>query len=171
MSESDSNKSQQIQWTPQQLAAIQHEGSSVLVSAGAGAGKTEVLARHCAELLSRGKGACTIDELVVVTFTEAAAAQMRQRIGRIIQELAQQRPKDKHLARQAARISTAAISTIHSFCQMVLRQNFARAGLDPQFTIIDPDEALLAKRAALDKVFEDLYLDKAQKYKLQDYSV
>ena len=103
MSESDSNKSEPIQWTLQQLEAIRHEGSSVLVSAGAGAGKTEVLARHCAELLSRSEGACAIDELIVVTFTEAAAAQMRERIGRIIQELAQQRPGDKHLARQAAR--------------------------------------------------------------------
>ncbi|MCK4851153.1 MAG: UvrD-helicase domain-containing protein, partial [Phycisphaerae bacterium] len=162
MSESDSNKSEPIQWTLQQLEAIRHEGSSVLVSAGAGAGKTEVLARHCAELLSRKEGACGIDELLVVTFTEAAAAQMRERIGRIIRELAQQRPGDKHLARQAARVSTAAISTIHSFCQTVLRQNFARAGLDPHFTIIDADEALLVKSAALEQVFEELYLDKGK---------
>lgn len=154
------SESQPIQWTPQQLAAIRHDGSSVLVSAGAGAGKTEVLARHCAELLSRSQGPCSIDELLVVTFTEAAAAQMRQRIGRIIRELVQQHPDDKHLAKQAARISTAPISTIHSFCQTVLRQNFAQAGLEPHFTIIDPDEALLAKRAALDEVFEELYLDK-----------
>ena len=162
MSESNLNKSESMQWTAQQLEAIRHEGSSVLVSAGAGAGKTEVLARHCAELLGRSEQACEINELLVVTFTDAAAAQMRERIGRIIREMAEQRPADKHLARQAVRVPTAAISTIHSFCQTVLRQNFARAGLDPQFTIMDAEEALLVENAALEEVFEELYLDKGK---------
>ena len=75
-----------VQWTDQQVQAIQHDGSSVLISAAAGAGKTEVLARHCAHLLANSEPACGINELLVVTFTDAAAAQMRERIGRIVRE-------------------------------------------------------------------------------------
>ena len=160
MSKSVGENSVPVQWTNQQIKAIRHDGSSVLVSAAAGAGKTEVLAQHCAYLLAGSKPPCGINELLVVTFTDAAAAQMRNRISRIVRELSEQEPRNNHLAQQAARVSTAAISTIHAFCQTVLRQNFARAKLDPQFKITDPDEALLLKRAALDEVFEELYLDK-----------
>ena len=159
MGKSSARKSGAIQWTAQQLAAIRHDGSSVLVSAAAGAGKTEVLARHCAHLLTESKEPCGINELLVVTFTDASAAQMRQRIGRIIRELSEQRPEDNRLAQQAARVSTAAISTMHSFCQTVLRQNFARAKLDPQFKIADADQGALLKNSALAEVFEELYLD------------
>ncbi|NIA07547.1 MAG: helicase-exonuclease AddAB subunit AddA, partial [Actinobacteria bacterium] len=82
-----------------------------------------------------------------------------ERIGRIIRELSEREPGDNRLAQKAARVSTAAISTIHSFCQTVLRQNFARAKLDPQFKIADADQAMLLKNAALEEVFEELYLD------------
>ena len=160
MSKSARENSVPLQWTNQQIEAIRHDGSSVLISAAAGAGKTEVLAQHCAYLLASSEPPCGINELLVVTFTDAAAAQMRNRIIRIVRELSDGELGNNHLAQQAARVSTAAISTIHSFCQTVLRQNFARARLDPQFKITDPDEALLLKRAALDEVFEELYLDK-----------
>ena len=159
MSNRGKEKLPPIRWTRQQAEAIKHDGSSVLVSAAAGAGKTEVLARHCAHLVARGDQPCGVNELLVVTFGKAAAGQMQQRIGRIIREMADEEPANKYLARQAARISTAAISTIHSFCQMVLQQNFARAGLDPRFRVIDADEALLLRTATLEDVFEELYSD------------
>ena len=162
MSRSGKEKLAPIQWTPQQAQAISHDGSSVLISAAAGAGKTEVLARHCAHLIANGNPPCGINELLVVTFGKAAAGQMRERIGRIIGEMAEQQPGNKHLARQAARASTAAISTIHSFCQTVLQQHFARAGLDPQFKVMDADEAMLLKAGALENVFEELYSDTGQ---------
>ena len=140
MSKARPKNSASLQWTAQQTQAISHDGSSVLISAAAGAGKTEVLAQHCAHLLAEIKPPCAINELLVVTFTDAAAAQMRQRIGRIVRELSESQPDNNHLAQQDARVSTAAISTIHSFYQTILRQNFPQAQLDPQFKIADPDQ-------------------------------
>jgi ATP-dependent helicase/nuclease subunit A len=131
-----------IDWTRQQREAIEAVGRSVLVSAAAGSGKTAVLAEHCAHLVCDAQDCCGIDELLVVTFTESAAASMRARIQEALRQRMAQRPSDR-LNRQLALVEHAHVSTVHGFCARLLRQNFNLAGLDPEFQILDGDEACL----------------------------
>jgi len=139
--------------TPAQHAAIRTVGASVLVSAGAGSGKTAVLAHRCAHLVADLK--CPIERLLVVTFTEAAAAEMRSRIHLTLCDRLAARPRDAWLQRQLAMLDTASISTIHSFCRQVLNRYYAQAGLDPRTPLLDEHEATLlrqdAARAALEE--------------------
>src|SRR6266481_3299866 len=114
-----------LTWTPEQLAGIQTTGHSLLVSAAAGSGKTAVLAARCAYLVCDATPPCEVDELLVVTFTEAAAAQMKSRIEAALrQRLAAAAGDNAHLQRQLALIDRAQVSTLHGFCSRLLRQNF-----------------------------------------------
>ena len=144
-------------WTPQQLDAIGFAGGSVLVSAAAGAGKTAVLAERCVHVLSRADPRASVDELLVVTFTEAAAAEMRERIASAVRAAARADSQDPHLARQATLVDRASICTIHSFCGGLLRGHFTEAQLDPGFVILDEDEAALLRLEALERLLEDVY--------------
>ncbi len=143
--------------TPAQQAAIRTVGTSVLVSAGAGSGKTAVLAHRCAYLVADLR--CPIERLLVVTFTEAAAAEMRNRIHLTLGERLAAQPRDTWLQRQLAMLDTASISTIHSFCRQVLNRCYAQAGLDPRTPLLDEHEAMLlrqdAAREALDESLRD----------------
>lgn len=130
--------------TSAQRAAIDTIGASVLVSAGAGSGKTAVLARRCAHLVADLK--CPIDQLLVVTFTEAAAAEMRQRINLTLRERLTTRPDSRWLQQQLALLDSASISTIHSFCRQVLNRCYAQAGLDPQTPLLDEHEGTLLRQ-------------------------
>ena len=146
-------------WTGQQRQAIATLDRSVLVGAAAGSGKTAVLARRCAYLVSEAppEFRCDLDDLLVVTFTEAAAAEMRTRIGRAIRDQLAERPGDPRLRYQLAALDGTAISTIHSFCRQVLTRWFAAAELDPDFDLLDPDEQLLLQQDAVEQVFAKLY--------------
>ena len=144
-----------IQWTDAQRAAFETTDRSVLVSAGAGSGKTAVLAERCARLVLNATPPCDIDELLVVTFTEAAATEMRERVGRALRKRLADRPTDARLRRQIALLDTARISTIHSFCRDVLNRYFAQADLDPQAPILDPLEASIMRREAIRGVFDE----------------
>src|ERR1043166_6220132 len=130
--------------TTSQAAAIRATERSILVSAGAGSGKTAVLAERCAHLVCDATPYCDVDELLVVTFTEAAAAEMKGRI-----ELALRRriaaSHHPRLARQLALIDRAQVSTLHGFCAKLIRQHFHLLGLDPSFIVIDGDEASLLR--------------------------
>lgn len=148
-----------IPFTSRQREAIGTVGRSVIVSAAAGSGKTAVLAERCAYLVCDAPPAarCDVDELLVLTFTEAAAAEMRARIVESVRARSQARPHDTRLREQAALVDAARISTIHSFCLWLVRRWFSHAGVDPTATVLDADEARLLKGEVLDALFSKLY--------------
>lgn len=140
--------------TPQQQAAVTARGN-VLVTAGAGTGKTRTLIERCLRLVINERE--SLENLLLVTFTEAAAAEMRERLRQALREAHEQRPEDEHLARQIALLDTARISTLHSFCLQLIRDHFHELGVDPQFSVLDEQQTAPLCRAALDAVFERFY--------------
>lgn len=146
-----------VTWTLQQRQAIEARDCDVLVSAAAGAGKTAVLVERITRRLLDESRPVDIDRLLVVTFTEAAAAEMRQRIGQALEEKLQQTLDNQHLQQQLARLPRAAISTIHSFCSRLLRRYFYRLGLDPDFRVMDEKETALLRYETVDRVLERRY--------------
>ena len=146
-------------WTADQRRAIEAGAGSLLVSAAAGSGKTSVLAARCAHLVCDAPSPlrCGVGQLLVVTFTEAAAAEMKARIERALRgRLAQGDDDDGRLRTQVALVEHASISTLHAFCLRLIRQHFPRLRIDPGFRVLDGDEAVLLR---LD-VARDLFLDR-----------
>jgi ATP-dependent helicase/nuclease subunit A len=144
------------QWTAEQLRGITTTGRSLLVSAAAGSGKTAVLSERCVYLVCDARQACDIDELLVVTFTEAAAMEMKSRIAGALRQRAARAPSAR-LARQVALAEQANVSTLHSFCTRLLRQHFHLARLDPSFRVLDGDEAYLLRREIARELLRDRY--------------
>jgi len=142
-----------INWTDQQKRAIKARGSDVLVTASAGTGKTTVLSDRCVDIVSDKSICPDVRNILVLTFTEAAAEQMRSRISERLQILFGEKP-DNHLRRQIMLLQGADISTIHSFCKRLITEYFYKLGLDPAFGVIDADEQKLLKTEALDKTIE-----------------
>ena len=143
--------------TAAQRAAIESRGSAVLVSAGAGSGKTKVLTERLMGYLTDRTDPKDIDSFLVITFTRAAAGELK---GRIMDELSKAiaaDPSNRHLRRQSALCRRAEISTIHGFCGTLLRRHGHLLGLAPDFRIIEDDRAAAMKSAALEKVMEDSY--------------
>ncbi|MCL6516953.1 UvrD-helicase domain-containing protein [Alicyclobacillus sp.] len=144
-------------WSPKQREAIETRGENVLVSAGAGSGKTTVLVERVMRCVL-GPDAVDLDRLLLVTFTEAAAGEMRQRIAARLESIAKEamRAGDAARMRQAARqldlVERAQISTLHSFCMEVVRRNFLHLGLEPVFDILPEDERIPLRA----RVFEDV---------------
>ncbi|MBN1346830.1 MAG: helicase-exonuclease AddAB subunit AddA [Phycisphaerae bacterium] len=143
--------------TPSQRQAVETIDRSVLVSAAAGTGKTHVLAERCAHLVCDASPACDVDRLLVVTFTEAAAAEMRTRIGQVIRKRLDASPGDERLRRQLPLLDASTITTIHAFCLQLLRRWFARIDLDPDVEVIDADEAEIIRHETLEALFAELY--------------
>ncbi|MBS4032407.1 MAG: helicase-exonuclease AddAB subunit AddA [Clostridiales bacterium] len=143
-------------WTDEQWQAITVRDCNLLVSAAAGAGKTAVLVERIIHLLNYAEKPLDIDRLLVVTFTEAAAAEMRERIGKALQNemIVSSRPE---LARQLALLNGAAISTLHAFCLDVIRRYFYLLDLDPGFRIADELEATLLQQSVLADVLEEAF--------------
>lgn len=148
------------EWTPEQTAAIYARNTELLVAAAAGSGKTAVLVERIIELITDSRQPVDLDRLLVVTFTNAAAAEMRQRIGEALSERLESEPENQLLVRQLALLPKASITTIHAYCLRVLRSNFSSLGLDPGFRIADPTENEILRAAALEEVIEELYEDK-----------
>ena len=144
----------EIDATPSQRAAIESRGSAVLVSAGAGSGKTRVLTERLLRQIEDGRD---IDSFLVITFTRAAAAELRGRIMTMLAEKAAKDPSNRHLRRQSALCRRASIQTIDGFCSDLLRQNCHLLGLAPDFRIIEDDRAAQMKAAALDRTMEEGY--------------
>jgi len=141
--------------TPQQAAAISARGN-VLVVAGAGAGKTRTLVDRCVAWLLDAAHPGSMDRILMVTFTEAAAAEMRARLRARLEEAAAATPSP-HLAEQLALLETAWIGTLHSFCFHLVREHFYALGLDPQIIVLPEERAQLLARQALDGVLRDNY--------------
>lgn len=139
-----------IKWTQQQKQAITARGRDVLVSASAGTGKTAVLSGRCVDIVA---DEISVQNILVLTFTEMAAEQMRSRIGEQLKD-AFIESGDRHLRLQLMLLQSADISTIHSFCKRLITEYFYKLGLDPTFRIIDGDEARLLKAETLEKTIE-----------------
>jgi len=145
-------------WTPDQARAIETVDRTVLVSASAGTGKTAVLTERVARLLADPHRPVDVGAILVVTFTEAAAEEMKSRIGTRLRD-AWQRQRSEHLYAQLLRLDGAQISTIHAFCKRILEEYFEQAGLEPGWDIIDADAAALLKRRVLDEVIDSAWRD------------
>lgn len=144
-------------WTTAQQYAISARDGTLLVSAAAGSGKTAVLVQRVIERLIDPEHPCDADRLLVVTFTNAAAAEMRERIAAAIEELLAGDPGNTRLQRQQILLARANISTIHSFCSELVRENFYKLNISPDFRISDSNEMLLLRDEAMQKVMEELY--------------
>ena len=144
-------------WTKEQQAGIETTGVNLLVSAAAGSGKTAVLSERCAYLVCDAKPPCDVDQLLVVTYTEAAAAEMKGRIETALRNRLERNPEDNRLRSQLAQIDRAQVSTLHGFCSRLLRQHFHLLELDPNFTVLDGDEATLLRLEVARDLFADRY--------------
>ena len=145
-------------WTNEQQAAIDSRGQTLLLSAAAGSGKTAVLVERIIRRLLDKEYPIDITELLVVTFTKAAAAEMRDRIGTALMK-ALSEMKDPRVERQLALLPSAQISTLHAFCQHVIRKYFYTIDLDPAFSIAGEEELNLLRRQVLEDVFLSYYED------------
>lgn len=146
-----------VKWTKDQQEVIAVRNKNVLVSAAAGSGKTAVLVERIISMISDKEKPVDIDHLLVVTFTNAAAAEMGERIEKALEKKAEADPDDMHIRRQITLIRNAKICTFHSFCQSVLRNHFHEIGLDPSFRIGDVTELKLLKNDCLQAIFEEKY--------------
>jgi ATP-dependent helicase/nuclease subunit A len=146
-----------VKWTPQQSRAIAEHGRNVFVSASAGTGKTAVLSGSCVNVVTNPSACPDIWSVLVVTFTEMAAEEMRSRIAKQLRsemETTTGAAIRRHLRHQLILLGAADISTIHSFCKRIITEHFYEIGLDPTFRIIDADEAKLLKTEILEKTID-----------------
>lgn len=144
-------------WTTEQQAVIDNRKSNLLVSAAAGSGKTAVLIERIIQLILDKENAINIDELLVVTFTKAAASEMRERVGNAIEEALEKNSDDKHLQKQMMLLNKADICTIDSFCGNVLKNNFHLTDLDSNIKVADPTEIEIIASEVMEDLFESLY--------------
>ncbi len=149
-------KPEGAQWTNEQWQAITARGEDILVAAAAGSGKTAVLVERIIRRLTDQDGV-DVDRLLIVTFTNAAAAEMRKRIGLALEKALQERPGSLHLRRQLTLLNRASISTLHSFCIEVLRKYYYQLDLDPNFRVADETEAELIRQEVLEELLEEEY--------------
>ena len=144
-------------WTIEQQNVIDSRGGNLLVAAAAGSGKTAVLVERIIQMILNEDLKIDIDKLLVVTFTNAAASEMRERIGDAISKKLDENPENEHLQDQLVLLNKASITTIHSFCLEVIKSNFHKINLDPNFRIGDETECSLMKLEAIDETFDMLY--------------
>jgi len=148
----------EVKWTADQRAAIEHRGSSLIVSAAAGSGKTAVLVERVIERILDKKDPCDIDELLIVTYTNAASSEMRVKIGDALSDRIAKGEGRGRLRRQMALIHKAHIQTVHTFCLDLIRKNFHLiSGLSPDFRLLSETEADMLKEKAMEEVLEKKY--------------
>lgn len=151
------SKPQDVTWTDDQWKAIYAKDQNILVAAAAGSGKTAVLVERMIKKIIDDEDSIDVDELLVVTFTNASAAEMRHRIGEAIEKEIVKNPSSSRLRRQLSLLNKASISTLHSFCLEVIRKYYYLIDIDPSFRIADSTEAVLLRDEVLDELFEDEY--------------
>ena len=158
-----------IELTPDQRTAVENRGGSLLVSAAAGSGKTKVLVERLFRYITREQ--CTVDDFLIITYTKAAAAELRGKIAAELAKRVAEHPEDGHLRRQLFRVYQADIKTVDAFCAALLRENtyllqaVEGHSLTPDFRVLDEQEAALVKERVLGRVLEDFYAhmdDKAE---------
>ena len=146
-----------MKWTVDQQKAIDARKGTLLVSAAAGSGKTAVLVERVIRRICDKENPCGVENLLIVTFTNAAAAQMKEKIAAAISKKIALNPSDKSLRRQQLMLPCANICTIDSFCINLVRENFHALGISPDFTLIDDGELDILKSKAVNTVVEELY--------------
>lgn len=144
-------------WTTEQRQCIEARGGTLLVSAAAGSGKTAVLIQRIVGLLTDSEQPVDVSSLLVVTFTKAAAAEMKQRLSVELSRLIAERPDDRHLQRQLMLLPAANISTVHSFCSGLLREYFHLLDISPDCKVAEDTETRLLRSEAMDEVLEQFY--------------
>ncbi|HRZ56673.1 MAG TPA: UvrD-helicase domain-containing protein, partial [Candidatus Paceibacterota bacterium] len=142
--------------TSDQQRAIEAVGD-VLVVAGAGTGKTSTLVERCVRRILDPEARVSLDAVLLVTFTEAAASEMRRRIRQRLEQALEGAPEDRWIAEQLALVDSARISTLHSFCLHLVRDHFQELGLDPEFTVLDEAQRAVLVDDVLTRVFEGHY--------------
>lgn len=146
-----------VKWTTDQQHAIECCKGSVLVSAAAGSGKTAVLVERVIRRLTDKDNPCSAEDLLIVTFTRAATAQMREKIGAAILKRLSEDPTDRHLRRQYMLLPFAKICTIDSFCNDLVRENFHALGISPDYSLLDNETAVIMKNDVCEAMLERAY--------------
>ena len=162
-----------VKWTDDQQQVIDARGCDLLVSAAAGSGKTAVLVERILSMLTDREHPRDIDRLLIVTFTNAAAGEMKDRIRVAIEQKIEgfqaETEEDErlleHLQRQVSLLSNAQITTIHSFCQYVIRNHFHTIDLDPGLRVADEGEQKLLQNDVMEKLIEEAYAQKDDSFR------
>ena len=149
-------------WTEKQKQAIYEKGSNILVAAAAGSGKTAVLVERIINKITNEN--IDIDKLLVVTFTNAAATEMRERILEAIYKKIEEEPENTNLQRQILLLNKASISTIHAFCLDVIKNNFYQTDISPNFRLASTPEIELLKMEVIEEIFDELYEEKNKEF-------
>ena len=144
-------------WTDSQKQAIESRNGTVLVSAAAGSGKTAVLVERVIERITDVKNPVDIEKMLVVTFTKAAASEMKERISKRLSEMITDEPTNAYLKRQKMYLPNAQISTMDSFCSKLVKENFEKADISPDFTMMSDIEHDILKREVVNEVLEGIY--------------
>ena len=142
-------------WTKEQQSVIDLRNRNLLISAAAGSGKTAVLVERIIKMVTDTKNPVDIDKLCVVTFTNAAAAEMKERILLALNNALDEDSENEHLKKQISLVHTAKITTIDSFCLDIVRNNFNSIDIEPSCRIADPDEAGLVIADVMENMLED----------------
>lgn len=153
-------------WTDDQKHAIYARGSNILVSAAAGSGKTTVLVQRVIEMITDKDNPLDIDKLLIVTFTNAAAAEMKSRISKRLREILKNDPTNTNARRQLSLIPNASICTIDSFCINLARENFFNLGIEQDFKIMDNSEKQVVEQNVLDELIGDLYKEDKEEFRI-----
>ena len=153
-----------VEWTKDQKKVIDLRNRNILVSAAAGSGKTAVLVERIMELICDETHPVDVDRLLVVTFTKAAAAEMKERVGAAIRKRLEEQPNNGYLQKQEALVHHAQITTIDSFCSYILRNHFGEIELDPAFRVADEGELKLLKKDILKELLEEEYTNKRPEF-------
>lgn len=153
-----------VKWTEEQQKVIQLRNRNILVSAAAGSGKTAVLVERIITMLTEDDPPVDVDKLLIVTFTEAAASEMKERIRLAIEKKLLEYPEDEHLKQQATLIHNAQITTIHSFCLSVIRDHFHAIDIDPGFRIGEEGELKLLRHDVLEEMLEGKYQEGSKSF-------
>lgn len=146
-----------ISWTEEQTAVIESRNRNLLVSAAAGSGKTAVLVERIIRMITEGDHPLKIDQLLVMTFTKAAADEMRERVLKAVDEKLMEQPDNAHLQMQAAMIPYAQITTIDSFCLGIIKEHYSQLDIDPSFRVGDEGELLLLRGDVMKDMLEEFY--------------
>lgn len=153
-----------MDFTLEQQKVIESRNRNLLVAAAAGSGKTAVLVERIIRMITEGEKPFDVDRLLIVTFTNAAAVEMRERIGAAIEKKAEEEPQNTHLQRQLTLLHSANISTIHSFCLYVIRNYFNELDLDPDFRMGDEGELKLMRQDVMQELLEEAYAAGEQEF-------
>ncbi len=157
-------------WTGAQLSAITASGRDLLVSAGAGSGKTAVLTERIIRRLTDEANPAEITRMLIVTFTKAAAGELKERISAALSDAIAKQPKNRRLARQLLSLDRAKICTIHSFCLDLLREDVSDIGLPNDFRIADETEITLLRKSLMDDLIEDYYAGNVDDFQIDSFA-